>query len=531
VSRFATRPPALALALAAFVVALSSWSAPAHADAQRYALVIGNDAGAAGDERLSYAESDATKVMGVLTSIGEFAPENSVLLLGRGAEEVQRVLISLNARIRAESGAREAVLLVYYSGHADARALHLGGEELELGLLRRLVQGSAAAFRALLVDACRSGALTRVKGARPVAPFEIGGDDGASSEGVAFLTSSTSDEAAQESDELKGSFFTHYLVSGLRGAADSNGSGSVTVEEAYAYAYQHTLRASSRTAFGLQHPTFQFDLKGKGGLALTWPGRHAPTRALLELPAGHGYLLLSRDAAGAVLAEVDVADSRRTLALEPGRYFVRARAEDHLLEGSVELSAGERRRLSEDGFERVDYARLARKGGLTRQSAHGPFLGYAPRSPLWPEASFCQGLRAGYGIDLPELTLAAAIGACRSRFDNAVLEARADELALDLSVARVFDYPLASLSVGASAGASWLRQSFDTAGRAPARNSLAGSVALLLGATRELSHGYYLLAELAGQLYVFERQAAGEPSSELGATFALRPLLGAGKHF
>ncbi|HTV23202.1 MAG TPA: caspase family protein [Polyangiaceae bacterium] len=519
------------LAFSLFIALAGHGLAPAlaHADVQRYALVVGNDVGAPGDERLHYAESDATKLMSVLTSLGDFAPENSVLLLGRGAAEVQRVLISLNARIRAE--AHEAVLLVYYSGHADARALHLGGEELELSLLTRLVQGSAAAFRMLLVDACRSGALTRVKGARRVAPFELGADERLSGEGVAFLTSSTADEAAQESDELRGSFFTHYLVSGLRGAADANASGSVTVEEAYDYAYQHTLRASSQTLYGLQHPTFQFDLKGKGGIALTWPSRFGPTRTGLELPTGRTYLLFARDAAGPVVAEVDAADVRRTLALEPGRYFVRARAADHLLEGSVELAPGEQRRLSEESFERVEYAQLARKGGAARHSAHGPFIGYAPRTPLWPEASFCQGARGGYSVDLPQITLAAALGACRSHFDNAVLEANADEFAFDLSAARVFDFPLVSLSVGVSAGASWLRQSFDTAGRAPARNSLAGSVALLLGAAHDLSHGYYLLAELAGQLYVFERQPLGEAGSELGATFALRPTLGAGKHF
>ena len=121
---------------------------------QRYALLIGNTVGAAGEARLQYAESDARKLLEVLQSLGDFAPENTVLLLGRGAADVQRALIALNARIRAESaGPRSSALFVYYSGHADARALHLGTEELELSLLQRLVQGSAAGFRLLLLDA------------------------------------------------------------------------------------------------------------------------------------------------------------------------------------------------------------------------------------------------------------------------------------------------------------------------------------------------------------------------------------------
>jgi len=509
----------------------------ARADVQRYALVVGNEVGAAGEARLSYAESDAKKLLGVLQSLGDFPPENTVLLLGRGPAEVQRALISLNARIRAEStGPRDAMLFVYYSGHADARALHLGGEELELSLLQRLVQGSSAAFRLLLVDACRSGALTRVKGARPAQPFEIRVDQQLSGEGVAFLTSSAADEDAQESDELRGSFFTHYFVSGLRGAADRNDNGAISLEEAYDYAYQHTLRASSRTLYGLQHPTFQFDLKGKGGIELTWVHRAGTAGTLLALPTGRTYLLFARDAQGAVVAEVDVSDARRELALEPGRYFVRGRASDHLLEGSVEIVAGQRLQLADDGLERVEYARLARKGGSERALAHGPFLGYAARSPLWEGAGYCQGFEAGYAVDLPELTLAASIGACRSRFSNAALQATADELAFDVSARRVYDLPVVSLSVGLSLGAAWLHQSFDTEGEAPARDTLAGQVGVLVDATAEIWEGFYLLAEISGQLHVFEQQGAprgdtAEPSSDLTAVFAWRPLLGAGKRF
>jgi len=65
-------------------------------------------------------------------------------------------------------------------------------------------------------------------------------------EGLALLTASSANEDAQESDELKGSFFSHALISGLLGAADSNGDGDVVLEEAYHHAYESTLRATSR---------------------------------------------------------------------------------------------------------------------------------------------------------------------------------------------------------------------------------------------------------------------------------------------
>ena len=61
------------------------------------------------------------------------------------------------------------------------------------------------------------------------------------------LAATAASEDAQESDELRGSFFTHYLVSGLLGAADEDGDGAVTLAEAYDHAYAATLRATSRT--------------------------------------------------------------------------------------------------------------------------------------------------------------------------------------------------------------------------------------------------------------------------------------------
>ena len=512
----------------AFCVALA---APARADVTRYAVVVGNDVGAADEGRLRYAETDARKVLDVLHTLGDFQPENTVLLLGRSAREVERVLISLNARIRAEShGPRDAMLLVYYSGHADARALHLGGEELELPLLKRLVQGSAAAFRVLLLDACRSGALTRVKGARISEPFSISTDEQLSGEGVAFLTSSSADEDAQESDTLRGSFFTHYFVSGLRGAADRNGSGTVSVEEAYGYAYEHTLRASSRSWAGLQHPTFHFDLKGKGGVPLTWVQRLDRRRTLLSMPPGRTYLLFAKDAQGPVVAELDIADARRQLALEPGLYFVRGRADDHLLEGAVELAAGQQVELPEAELERVEYARLARKGGGERASAQALWLGYQARSPLWSEAGLCHGARAGYALDLPEVTLGVGLGACRSAFSNAALGARADELGLELSGMRVIDVPGVSLGAGIAAGLSWLHQSFETEGLAPSRNSIAAHVDIVGSVASDLADGYYVLGELAGQLHVF-KQRQGRDSESTTAVFSVRPMLGAGKRF
>lgn len=513
-----------------FVLAACLLAPSAGASVTRYAVIAGNDAGAAGEVTLRYAQSDAQKVYDVLRGVGEFLPENMVLLQGRGGSELSRVLISLNARIRAESSAgRDSILFVYYSGHADASALHTGAELLELGLLERLVQGSPADFRVLVLDACRSGSLTRVKGAQKAPLFPVRLEPELSGEGLALLASSTSDEDAQESDSLKGSFFTHYFVSGLRGAADRNGDGSVSLEEAYGHAYQHTLRASSQTLYGTQHPTFRFDLKGKGAVPLTRVSPRAGGGQMV-FPPGHAYLLFAGDEQGPVVAEVGEHDARRRLALEPGAYFVRGRARDHLLEGQVQLAPGQTLELEESQLRPVEYARLARKGGTERRLSHGPWLAYQFRSALWSGATGCHGLRGGYALALPQLSLSAGLGACRSTFENDVLSAHADELGIDLSASHVWDISSLSVSFGGQAAASWLRQRFTTPGVAPGRDSLGLGLGALVAASAEVSHGYYLLGEALGQVLFFEQRRAGDADSML-AQPAFRMTLGGGKHF
>ena len=335
--------------------------AAAFAQVERFAVVVGNDVGQPPDVALSYAETDAQRMAGVLQEVGGVRPENLVVLRGQDAATVRRTLIAVNERVR--TAGHQTVLVVYYSGHADANALHLGGTELELGELEQLVRGSAASFRLLILDACRSGALTRVKGGAPIPPFDIRLGERVAGEGAVFLTSSSASEDSQESDEIKGSFFTHALVSGLLGAADDNGDGRVTLDEAYRYSYETTLRESSRTLAGIQHPTFEYAVRGQGDLVLATLPSQSASRAWVELPPGRTWLLFQNSEDGPVVGEVSARDAARRLSLKAGRYFARGRGPDVLLEGPFDAPAGASVRLDEARLERTAYARLVRKGG------------------------------------------------------------------------------------------------------------------------------------------------------------------------
>ena len=118
-----------------------------------------------------------------------------------------------------------------------------------------------------ILDACQSGEITRTKGMVIGVPFaEV--TEVRQAEGEAWLTAASADEAAQESDKIRGSFFTHYLLSALRGAADQ-GDGVVTLGEAYAYAYDRTVSRTGATTGGTQHPTYDYRITGRGDLPLT----------------------------------------------------------------------------------------------------------------------------------------------------------------------------------------------------------------------------------------------------------------------
>lgn len=109
--------------------------------------------------------------------------------------------------------------------------------------------------------------MIRTKGGTRKPPFLV--DASSSVKGYAFLTSSAEDEAAQESERLKGSFFTHALVTGLRGAANASRDGRVTLHEAYQFAFYNTLDKTQATAAGPQHPGYDIRLVGSGDLVLT----------------------------------------------------------------------------------------------------------------------------------------------------------------------------------------------------------------------------------------------------------------------
>jgi hypothetical protein len=396
--------------------------------------------------------------------------------------------------------------------------------------LAQFVRGSAAKFRLGVFDACRSGSLTQLKGGRVVDPFALP-QDRLPGDGLAFLTASAHDEDAQESEVLQASFFTHAFVSGLLGAADRDQDGSVVLEEAYRYAYDVTRRATTRTEAGTQHPSFRYDYRGRGDIVLTRPSAHAATRTRLVFPAGMGFMVLRGGAQGAVIAELAADAPERSLSVPPGQYFILARGADVLFEGAVNAYAGASLAVDPDAMERIEYARLVRKGERHSRLAHGPEVGAQLRSALPSESRACLGAFVGYAVELEHFGVRARAGGCSGSFENPMLSGSASVWDVDLHAFRGWDLSHLSFGLGLGGGISLWSQRFATRGVAPSRQSAAPFLGVHASAGCDLGAGFLLALDVAAETHFLRVQAAAWETPEPTIGFALRPALRLGKYF
>jgi hypothetical protein len=206
----------------------------ATAETARVALVVGVNQGRRDMPRLRFAERDAERFAAVLADVGQVAKERIVVLRSPGGSALRAALdrVEATARERRSAGDK-VVVLFYYSGHADGLNLQLGDEAVPFSEIRGRLERSSANVRVAFVDSYKAGGLTESRGIAPAPSFDLVVTDRLDVAGAAFITSASASEVAQESAELESGYFTHYLISALRGAGDADDDGRVTLAEAY----------------------------------------------------------------------------------------------------------------------------------------------------------------------------------------------------------------------------------------------------------------------------------------------------------
>jgi len=449
------------------------------ADQRRFAVLVGSNIGDHHESILHHAQDDATRVAQTLRALGDFPPDQVLVLNGVTAPELRDAIIRLNARLREQ---HDAVLVLFYSGHADAESLHLAGTHFPLAELKALLVGSPATSRLLVVDACRSGSLIGLKGAQPTQPFSVAALDEPAPEGFAVLASSTATENAQESVSLGGSFFTYYLNSGLLGAADQNRDGAVTLSELYAFASSETRAATVSSPAGQQTPTFQFMLGGRHDLVLTRPGRHDARMGILEFAEAGRYVVQPWDAGvlAAPVAELAAHEPGARLALPPGHYHITRRGERDIAERDTDVAGGETTVLAAASMTPVGLGRVVRKGDV-RRSATGFAVAAGWRTNELGSGSLSTGsgptLLATLRHDRRRFSLEARVGLEREAVSDSFFQIENQGLSLTAAGLFPIDLRLVTLSLGIEAGLILVRQSYSTT----ANEQTVDALPLILG--------------------------------------------------
>ncbi len=242
-----------ALAALALLVALPA--APA-----TLVAAVASDQGLLSDLPLHYAESDARDVLSALSELNPGA--ESTLILEATPGDLRTLLARFEREVRPED-----TVILFLSSHGDGRGAHLSGEVLAWDELERRLAALPGRVVLSFVDACQSGVLVGEKGflRGPPLPLEVRRPSAA---GHVLITSSGATELSHESALLGGSPFAKHLVSGLRGAADRDGDGAITMSELYQHLYERTIASTLSAPLGPQRPRQKIELSGAGSVVI-----------------------------------------------------------------------------------------------------------------------------------------------------------------------------------------------------------------------------------------------------------------------
>jgi len=285
-----------------------------------YALIIGVNRGVDVDlPTLHYADDDAVRYQELFRALGartalltRLDPETTALSPQAAAEalpptraSLRSVVASLAAEIRTahQRGVR-TTLYVLYAGHGnvDEQSSYVTLEDARLSpklLAQEILDPIAADANHLIVDACYSYLLVGERGPggerRKVEGFSEMSELGRRND-LGLLLSTSSGDESHEWGAFQAGIFSHEVRSGLYGAADLDGDGSITYVEMASFldrANQAIVNEKFRPHVFARAPsrsTQLLDLKTGLGRSLDVDGNLPSAHYLIENPQGVRFL-------------------------------------------------------------------------------------------------------------------------------------------------------------------------------------------------------------------------------------------------
>jgi len=261
---------------------------PVKTASDRWAVVIGVGRYQSTDiPSLRYSVSDAEALYQVLIGPGGFKKEHVLLLTDKSEKPptLRNIKWALGTFL-ARSAKKDDTVVIFFAGHgapevdqrgverdglakylipADADPDDLYSTALPMDEMQTIFSRVEAERMVVFLDACYSGAAGgRTFSSKRTRASTL--DDQflerlTRSKGRAIITASRPSEVSIELPELGHGIFTYYLVEGLKGAADLNKDGIVTVQELYEYLEQQ-VATKSRSVGANQHPVMKGEMEG-----------------------------------------------------------------------------------------------------------------------------------------------------------------------------------------------------------------------------------------------------------------------------
>lgn len=231
--------------------------------------------------KLRYSVNDANSFYHHLVAVNKIPSKNIILLIDEDAT-LTKIRSSLGTQLKNKAG-KEDMVIIYFAGHGatekdstspdgdglekyllpyDVDPKDLYATALPMGEILRIFKRIQSERLIFIADSCYSGA----SGGRTISLTEIRTnisdaflDRIATGKGKIILTASGANEVSAEKKHLQHGVFTYFLLEGMKGKADTDQDGLITVDEAYRYVSRRVPDATNQE----QHPVKKGAVEGQ----------------------------------------------------------------------------------------------------------------------------------------------------------------------------------------------------------------------------------------------------------------------------
>lgn len=193
---------------------------------------------------LHFSDDDAYHIYAFLKSPdGGALPENQMRLLIDEDATHNGIISAMNTTFQQADD--NDVIFFYFSGHGIPGAflpIDYDGYNnvLKHEEVKNIIDASRAKHKIIVADACHAGTFAAARDGDATQLLEKYYQAFANTKGgTAILLSSKSQEYSLEDNGLRSGIFSHYLIKGIRGPADRNSDGIVTVKEEFDFVYRN----------------------------------------------------------------------------------------------------------------------------------------------------------------------------------------------------------------------------------------------------------------------------------------------------